>query len=72
MNEFCEFLAGLMIGFVITMVLWGWGLAPIQVRNIKKEAVKHGCAEYNSQSGEFQWIDTGIAPSLDPIPMEDK
>lgn len=23
---------------------------------MKEEAIKHGCAEYNQQTGKFQWI----------------
>lgn len=48
------------IGFVIGVVLCGGVATVINVcasADWKAEAIKHGYAEYDSQTGKWQWIE---------------
>ena len=58
-----DFEKGLMIGTVITTILWISFIISTQ-KDYKQEAIKHQCAQYNPQTAKFEWIKEN---KLEPI-----
>lgn len=56
-----DFLAGLALGALVTIVLVSAAL--VFERDLKKEAIDRGFAEYNSKTGAWCWIERKEAGS---------
>lgn len=50
-----EFLA--VLGWILTLILFGVLLTVIAHSITNDEIIHHGCGQYNSQTGVFEWKD---------------
>ena len=51
-NFFKDFGGGMVIGVILTAIIFS-----TSIPDWKAESIKRGCAEYNTQTGDFQWKD---------------
>ena len=58
---YSEYAKGLVTGLItalLVMLVLGLGWAEIYNEKWRKEAISQNCGEYNSKTGEFQWINS--------------